>query len=118
FASVFGTPIAGAIYGVEVLAIGRLRHDFLFPAIVAGVMSFQVSKFWGIPYEYYNIDWLTGFSEAIFIKTILIGILCGLAARLFVDMVRFAHVAFARIRDRFKVWPPAVPLLGGVVLSL
>ncbi|MEO5829806.1 MAG: chloride channel protein, partial [Rhodanobacter sp.] len=36
FASVFGTPIAGAIYGVEMLAIGRIRYNFLFPAIVAG----------------------------------------------------------------------------------
>src|SRR5699024_11644632 len=35
FASVFGTPIAGAIYGVEVLAIGRIRHDCLFPGRVA-----------------------------------------------------------------------------------
>lgn len=44
FASVFGTPIAGAIYGIEVLAIGRIRHDFIFPAIIAGVTSFKVSK--------------------------------------------------------------------------
>src|SRR5690606_23421438 len=43
FASVFGAPLAGAIYGVEVLAIGRIWHDFLFPAIVASVVSFQVS---------------------------------------------------------------------------
>src|SRR5690606_4887385 len=43
FASVFGTPIAGAIYGVEVLAIGRIRHDFLLPAIIGGVTSYQVS---------------------------------------------------------------------------
>ncbi|HUH39527.1 MAG TPA: chloride channel protein [Castellaniella sp.] len=118
FASVFGTPIAGAIYGVEVLAIGRLRHDFLFPAIVAGIISFQVSKFWGIPYEYYAMDWLTGFSEYIFLKTVVIGIACGLVARLFVDMITWARIAFARIRDRFGIWPPAMPLLGGVILSL
>lgn len=38
----------GAIYGVEVLAIGRIRHDFLFPAIVASLVSFEVSKWWGL----------------------------------------------------------------------
>src|SRR5574337_2060144 len=48
FASVFGTPIAGAIYGVEMLAIGRIRHDFLFPGIIAGVTAFQVSKYMGV----------------------------------------------------------------------
>ena len=30
FSSVFGTPLAGAIFGLEVLAIGRLRYDALF----------------------------------------------------------------------------------------
>lgn len=118
FASVFGTPIAGAIYGVEVLAIGRIRHDFLFPAIVAGVTSFEVSKVWGIPYQYYVIDWLPGFSEVVFIKIIIIGILCGLVARLFVDLIAFARLSFARLQDRFAVWPPAMPLLGGLILSM
>lgn len=37
FASVFGTPIAGAIYGIEVLVIGRLRYDFLSPAIITRI---------------------------------------------------------------------------------
>jgi H+/Cl- antiporter ClcA len=31
FASVFGTPLAGAIFGLEVLAIGRLRYDAILP---------------------------------------------------------------------------------------
>ncbi|MFA9218859.1 MAG: chloride channel protein, partial [Sphingomonadaceae bacterium] len=31
FASVFGTPLAGAVFGLEVLAIGRLRYDAIFP---------------------------------------------------------------------------------------
>jgi len=32
FASVFGTPIAGAIFGVEVLVIGLIRYDVLLPS--------------------------------------------------------------------------------------
>lgn len=118
FASVFGTPIAGAIYGVEVLAVGRIQPSFLFPAIVAGVTSFQVSKFWGIPYTYYNLGVQTQFSEAIFIKTILIGIICGVAARVFVDLTAYVRLQFGRLRDRFNLWPPAMPLLGGLLLSV
>lgn len=118
FASVFGTPIAGAVYGVEVLAIGRIRHDFLFPAVVAGVTSFEISKMWQIPYRYYAIDWLPDFSEVVFVKVVIIGILCGLIARLFVDMIVFVRSAFARLQNRFDVWPPAMPLLGGLMLSM
>lgn len=117
FASVFGTPIAGAIYGVEVLAIGHVRHDFLFPAVVAGVSSFEISKFWGIPYEYYSIRSLPQFSEIIFIKTIAIGIICGTVAALFVEIIRLARGLFTRLRVRFDLWPPLMPLLGGLLLS-
>lgn len=35
FASVFGTPLAGALFGLEVLAIGRMRYDTLFPCMVS-----------------------------------------------------------------------------------
>ncbi|MGH8599387.1 MAG: chloride channel protein, partial [Burkholderiales bacterium] len=120
FASVFGTPIAGAIYGVEVLAVGRIQPSFLFPAIIAGVTSFEVSKFWGIPYKYYNMEYmgsLPQFSEIVFIKTIIIGIFCGVAAWVFVDLIRLVRAGFSRLRERFGIWPPFMPLLGGLLLS-
>ncbi|HWK70797.1 MAG TPA: chloride channel protein [Burkholderiaceae bacterium] len=117
FAGVFGTPIGGAIYGVEVLAIGRIRHDFLLPAIVAGVTAFQVSKNLGIPYEYFHIPVLPEFSELLFIKTVLIGMICGMAARVFVDLTHGATRLFLHVRTRFGVWPPLMPVLGGCVLA-
>ena len=117
FASVFGTPIAGAIYGVEMLIIGRIRHDFLFPALIAGVTSFQVSKRMGIPYEYYFIDALPAFSESLFLRTILIGMLCGLVARVFVDMIYAVRDACHRLQSRYAIWPPLMPVGGGLLLA-
>lgn len=118
FASVFGTPIAGAIYGVEVLAIGRIRHDFLFPAIVAGVISLQISKLWGVPYDYYSLAPMPFIPGVLFMKTILIGVMCGVVAWFFVDLIRFSQRMFLRLRDRFGIWTPAMPMIGGVMLSL
>ncbi|WP_103035365.1 chloride channel protein [Castellaniella caeni] len=117
FASVFGTPIAGAIYGVEMLIIGRIRHDFLFPALIAGMTSFQVSKALGIPYEYYRIPALPEFSESIFLRTVLIGMLCGVVARIFVDLIYALRDACQRLQVRFGLWKPLMPMLGGVVLA-
>jgi len=118
FASVFGTPIAGAIYGVEVLAIGRIRHDFLFPAIVAGIASYQVSTFWGVPYQYYPFAALPGFSELLFLKTAVLGVACGAAATVFVESVHRMRWLFGSAQTRFNTWPPLTPLCGGVILSL
>ena len=118
FASVFGTPIAGAIYGVEVLAIGRIRHNFLFPAIVAGVTAYEVSRFWGVPYPVYHIAFAGDFTELLFLKTVVIGILCGVVAWIFVELLQRMTQWFAWLRKRFAIWPPLVPCIGGVVLAL
>ena len=48
FATVFGTPIAGAIFGVEVLFVGGMLYDVLLPSFVSGIVAFQVSSALGI----------------------------------------------------------------------
>jgi H+/Cl- antiporter ClcA len=118
FASVFGTPIAGAIYGVEVLAIGRIRHNFLFPAIVAGVTAYVVSKFWGVPYEVYHISFAGHFTQVLFLKTVVIGILCGVVAWIFVELLQRVTQVFQWLRKQFGIWPPLLPCIGGVILAL
>ncbi|HEX7387183.1 MAG TPA: chloride channel protein [Castellaniella sp.] len=117
FASVFGTPIAGAIYGVEMLIIGRIRHDFLFPALIAGVTSFQVSQFMGIPYEYFFMHGVAAFSESLFLRIVLVGMLCGLVARIFVDMIYAVRNTCHHLQTRFKVWPPLMPVAGGLLIA-
>jgi H+/Cl- antiporter ClcA len=63
FASVFGTPIAGAIFGIEVLFIGGIMYEVLLPTFIAGVMSYQVSSALGISYFYHRIEFVPAFSE-------------------------------------------------------
>ncbi|MCD6433463.1 MAG: chloride channel protein [Sulfurimonas sp.] len=55
FASVFGTPIAGAIFGVEVLIIGVIMYDVLLPSFIAGFAAFTTTQFLGVEYTYYDV---------------------------------------------------------------
>jgi H+/Cl- antiporter ClcA len=118
FAAVFGTPIGGAIYGVEMLAIGRIRHDFLFPCIIGGVTAFEVSRHLGVPYPHYVLAFAAGTSELLFLKTMLIGILSGAVAWIFIELLHQSRKLFAWLKDRYALWPPLWPLLGGVLLAL
>nr|WP_245204057.1 chloride channel protein [Ammoniphilus resinae] len=117
FSSVFGTPLAGTIYGIEVLTIGQLRHDVLFPSLVAGVTSYQVSRWFGIPYSYYRYQHEVPHLEDLFLKMIIIGIFCGLASWLLIEMLERTRTLFQSIQQRFHIWKPAMPLFGGIVLS-
>ena len=38
FGAVFGTPVTGAIFALEVIAIGTIRYDALVPCLVASIL--------------------------------------------------------------------------------
>jgi H+/Cl- antiporter ClcA len=66
FASVFGTPIAGSIFGIEVLFVGSILYEVLLPSFIAGITAYQISYAFGIRYFYHQISFVPVFSEAFF----------------------------------------------------
>lgn len=118
FASVFGTPLTGAIYGVEMLAIGRLRHDFLFPGIVAGIAAYRVSLWMGLPYPQYRLNFPYDMGWHLFFQSITLGVLCGAVSWIFIEIFLRLRTGASLLRKRFSLWPPLIPLLGGLTLAL
>ncbi len=112
FAAVFGTPIAGAIFGVEVLAIGQLQYAVLFPSFVAGIMAYQTSSAFGITYFHHLLHFSHNFNELFFSEVSLIGIACGLCSFLFVEMMTFFH----HFSEKIKIWKPYRGLIGGLLV--
>ncbi|MGN6568793.1 MAG: chloride channel protein, partial [Flavipsychrobacter sp.] len=55
FGAVFGTPITGAIFALEVLAIGRIKYDALIPCLIAAIFADIVCSAWGIHHTQYHI---------------------------------------------------------------
>jgi len=39
FAAVFGTPVSGALFGIEVLYLGRIEYEVLFPCLISGIVA-------------------------------------------------------------------------------
>lgn len=59
FASVFGTPIAGALFGIEVLFIGQMLYEVLLPSFVSGFTAYYVASSMGIKYLHNTISVVT-----------------------------------------------------------
>ncbi len=55
FGAVFGTPVTGAIFALEVLAIGRIKYDALVPCLTASILADVVCSAWGIHHTAYHI---------------------------------------------------------------
>jgi H+/Cl- antiporter ClcA len=86
--------------------------------VVAGVASLQASRWWGIPYEKYRLAGLPEFSQLVFLKTVMIGMICGVAALVFIEMVKGMTRLFTTVRLKWHLWPPLMPLAGGIILAL
>ncbi|HEY2494476.1 MAG TPA: voltage-gated chloride channel family protein [Paenibacillus sp.] len=84
FGSIFGTPLAGTIFGLEVLAIGLVRHEALLPAFVASFVGHLVTtSFWGVSHLQYNVGAVPELSALVLLKVIFASILFGLTSILF-----------------------------------
>lgn len=55
FGAVFGTPLTGAIFALEVVTLGRMRYDALIPCLMASVFGDMVCTWWGIGHTHYAI---------------------------------------------------------------
>lgn len=114
FGAVFGVPVAGAVFGLEVHSRGRIRHDAIVPALTASFVGDRVVHALDVPH----------------LPTPLIGAVdldVGLLAKVAIASVAFAWAAIAfielthavqRVLARFVAWSPLRPLIGGTVVVL
>ncbi len=117
FAGVFGTPLAGTVFAMEVLAVGRISYAAILPCLVAAVVADWSCSAWGVGHTSYHVPMLLDANGAtqhldawLLAKVVAAGALFGLAARLFSEL---AHLA----QDLFKAFirtPYLRPAVGGI----
>src|SRR5690606_17110250 len=86
FGSVFGTPVAGAVFALEVLVIGRMQYDALIPCFIAAVVADWTCHAWGAAHTHYQIAVMgNGFhtDPVVMGKVALAAVAFGLAGALF-----------------------------------
>jgi H+/Cl- antiporter ClcA len=113
FASVFGTPLAGAVFGLEVLMVGRMRYDALWPCFVAAILADQVTRLWGIQHAHDVVGLIPALSGWNLLAVILAGAIFGLTGMAFAQS---AHWLTARMKQWIS-YPPLRPVFGGIVFA-
>ncbi|QRO33904.1 voltage-gated chloride channel family protein [Chromobacterium violaceum] len=114
FASVFGTPLAGAIFGLEVLAIGRLRYDAILPCLAAAILGDQTSLLWGVHHTLYRIPFIPALDAWGLCASVLAGAAFGLTGKLFAESVHW----LADCLRRRIAFAPLRPLIGGGAIAV
>lgn len=117
FASVFGTPLAGAIFGLEVLVVGRMRHAAIYPCMLAAVLADQVTRWWGVGHTQFPAGPLGAPDGPLVLSLaaiIVAGVIFGLVGRAFAAAT---HGLSAWFKARFA-YAPLRPLVGGLLIAL
>jgi len=113
FASVFGTPLAGAVFGLEVFLLGQVRYEALLPSFVAAVVADVVTRTWGVGHTAYPTLAALPLTAGGLGATLLAGALFGLAARSFATLTH----AISRFFAKLIAYPPLRPVVGGVLVA-
>lgn len=114
FAAVFGTPIAGAIFGVEFLFIGGILYEVLLPSIVAGIVSYHVASSLGITGFAHLISYVPNFDRTFFLSVVGAGIFFGLVSFLMVEI----NKNIRDISSNIILWSPLKALAAGTVVAI
>lgn len=129
FGAVFGTPLTGAVFAMEVLVIGRLQYDALLPCLAAGIIGDVACSAWGIHHTQYHIGYILpavasigGFlhnNVLLFAKVIIAGVAFGLAGFLFSEMVtRFKYQFQNNIKPAWLIPVAGAAIVIGLTYAL
>lgn len=113
FGSVFGVPVTGAVFALEVQRVGRVRYEAIIPAFTASIVGDAVVRALGVHHTVFPALPSFAWSASIAWQLVLLGVIAGLVAMSFVFLTH-------TVRDTMRkhvAWYPARPMIGGAVVA-
>ncbi|OQO68728.1 voltage-gated chloride channel protein [Enterococcus villorum] len=114
FSSVFGTPLAGTLFGLEVLAIGKVRTEAIFPSFFAALFANFVTESFGVKHIHYDMGSIPTWNVALFFKLLIAGIAFGLIGWVFSRSIVFLKGWYAKRMPN----PVIRNFIGGAIVVL
>ena len=112
FASILGTPLAGALFGIEALFVGSLAYQVLFPSVVAALVGYLTASFLGMPDMNFVASSFPTFDPSLLILSLVGGVVFGIVSMVFVECLNGGK----RLMYYFPASPPLYGALGGSLL--
>jgi H+/Cl- antiporter ClcA len=89
FGSVFGTPIAGTLFGLEFVVLGRIEYRALVPALVASIVGDMTTRGLGIHHTLYPAAPHVAISPLLCAKWLVFAVAVGLTSIAFIELTHF-----------------------------
>ncbi len=113
FAAVFGTPLAGAIFALEILSIKKVKINQVFGSFFVAYVAHYSCLAWQVKHTLYNIPTIPTISVTTLLWAIAAGIIFGLTALAFTTTGKLFENVFNKIK-----FVPLRPFIGGIIIAL
>ena len=113
FAAVFGTPLAGAIFALEILNIKKVKINQVFASFFVAYVAHYSCLAWQVKHTVYNIPTIPTISVTTLLWAIAAGIIFGLTAFAFTSTGKLFENVFNKIK-----FAPLRPFVGGIIITL
>ncbi|MFA6946748.1 MAG: voltage-gated chloride channel family protein [Pedobacter sp.] len=113
FASVFGTPLSGTVFAMEVLILSKMRYDAILPGLAAALIADYTCTAWNVSHTQYRIPNVPAINAENFLWAVMAGIIFGLAAMIF---SRSTHFWSGLFRSKIR-YAPLRPFAGGIFIA-
>jgi CBS domain-containing protein len=114
FGSVIGAPAAGAVFGMEVQSVGRIRYEGIVPCLVSSLVAYEVVRLLGAYGGGYPQLDMHVVAPLLVAKVALAGVAFGLASALFIE---FTHVVSTFLSRAAGPYGWLKPFIGGCVIA-
>ena len=114
FGVVFGTPIAGTIFGLEVSTIGKMRYEAIIPCLISSYIGNFIARLLKVQHTHYPMEVVSNSDYTIFYKVILCSILFGLISKLFSELTYYLKQCFTQLIPK----PYIKSFVGGCIVIL
>lgn len=113
FSALFGTPVAAAIFSLEVVSIGVLYYAALVPCVFSSFLAVGIARAAGLEGEHFPVEMIPALDLKAVGLLVLLGILCAVVSILFCVLLHTAEHAYR------KYFPDArVRILAGSFLFI
>ena len=113
FAAVFGTPLAGAFFAIEILSITNTKKNQLAASLFVAYIAHYSCLAWQVKHTIYSIPNIPAISLTTLAWAIFAGILFGLTALAFTSTGKLFENIFNKIK-----FAPLRPFIGGIIIAL
>lgn len=114
FASVFGTPLAGALFALEILYFSKISYKSVVLSLLVAYIAYFTVEFWQVKHTHYHIPVVPGMTLINLVWIILVSILFGLTSMLFSRTTHFWGNLFSKTIK----YAPLRPFIGGIILAI